>query len=126
MWLTWLKTCPRCGETKESSEFPIASARADGRYQYCRSCRAELDVKIYRRGARTRIVTNGRVCTACREFKPLDQFYANRKNTLGVVSHCKSCMSAIYKARYRRRKQIGDNQIESPWFWPGDPRGQTG
>lgn len=36
-----MKTCPRCGETKETDEFNRASSRSDGLQPYCRSCQRE-------------------------------------------------------------------------------------
>lgn len=30
-WITWLKQCPKCGETKESDQFHIDATRRDGR-----------------------------------------------------------------------------------------------
>lgn len=36
-----MKTCKKCGETKPLDEFPKQQGRADGRYTYCKSCKAE-------------------------------------------------------------------------------------
>lgn len=34
------KLCPRCGETKPLESFPIDRRRPDGRYGYCKPCKA--------------------------------------------------------------------------------------
>lgn len=42
------RRCPKCGETKPLSDFPLHRARAGGRYAYCRACHRE-SVREYRR-----------------------------------------------------------------------------
>ncbi len=34
------KRCPRCGETKPVEQFPLQAGRGDGRYPYCKACKA--------------------------------------------------------------------------------------
>lgn len=43
------KRCPRCGVTKEASEFPKAGGRADGLASTCKVCKHVVDGDYYRR-----------------------------------------------------------------------------
>ena len=45
-----------------------------------------------------------KVCTAeCKQEKPLDQFYTNKRYTSGLEGACKACMAARSKAASARR-----------------------
>jgi hypothetical protein len=37
--LTWKKTCSRCGQVKESSEFPADCTTPDGLSYWCKMCK---------------------------------------------------------------------------------------
>jgi hypothetical protein len=47
IWPTWLKTCSRCGETKETREFYNDCTRADGISHWCKACKSAVDLAWY-------------------------------------------------------------------------------
>lgn len=45
-----------------------------------------------------------RICTSCYVFKPLDNFFKNKKRLAGVYPSCKECCSTAGKQRYITNK----------------------
>lgn len=41
-------------------------------------------------------ISNGKVCPACKEHKPLEQFSKNRHSSTGYTSYCKPCAYARF------------------------------
>lgn len=48
-----------------------------------------------------------KVCTKCRESKPLTDYHKNKKSKLGVKSYCKACYRRMYQSR-------SDKVIQTP------------
>lgn len=51
-------------------------------------------------------VPDERVCTRCREVKPLDQFSAAPRGKYGRKSTCKDCDHARYRAAHPKRERV--------------------
>jgi len=47
-----------------------------------------------------------RICTSCYIFKPLDNFFKNKKRLAGVYPSCKACCSTNNKKKYTNNKDI--------------------
>lgn len=45
-----------------------------------------------------------KICTKCKQKKPLDHFYANKNMKLGKQSRCKICCSTLISKRVRERR----------------------
>ena len=46
-----------------------------------------------------------KVCTACKETKPLSEFYADRRMSDGHASRCKSCQRQTMRERKAQNKE---------------------
>ena len=54
------------------------------------------------KAARAKRLSNGRVCTGCKTWKPSDQFRQSMIGVLGITPRCKPCFAA--DARKRRAR----------------------
>jgi Recombination endonuclease VII len=101
-----MKRCSHCREYKERSEFHRGSG-PDGLHRQCKACRSACDseARARREGSRNEGVALAeqglRRCTACREVKPLDDFYRKAASTVGRKSQCIPC----YSERVNQRNQ---------------------
>lgn len=72
--------CRRCGRNRSQAMF-------EGFKRTCRLCL--IDRRIYKYLAESRGMA---YCSKCREIKPRNDFYPDRRNTKRMVrSHCKKC-----------------------------------
>lgn len=58
-------------------------------------------------------------CTKCGKHKPLDAYYADRRNKDGRVSECKDCFAARSRGVYEKRK---NQYVERSMKWRADNR----
>lgn len=95
------KWCTLCNEEKPLDEFHRNSKSTDGRVPACKAC----DWK--RRPHSPRPVDPApegyKTCSACREVKPLGEFYRDKRGARGVSAACKTCRLAASDARRRER-----------------------
>jgi hypothetical protein len=96
------KTCPKCGVTKEASQFYVSKKRPDGLSSYCRTCQV-LDAKArYNPHPRYRPPEGQKWCPGCQSLKMLDEFGSNRSSHDGKQQYCKPC--AVAKVTASRHK----------------------
>ena len=48
-----------------------------------------------------------KICTACRESKPVAAFAKNKRGALGLRSHCRACIS-VYNHKYHTKRWAED------------------
>lgn len=98
-----VKKCPKCGRTKDLSEFHRESRARDGRQTNCKEC-ANTTLKLWQRknrlpARRAFRTETEKQCSRCGRWKPFDQFNKNRAEKDGHQSMCRVCQRAYEKAR---------------------------
>jgi 5-methylcytosine-specific restriction endonuclease McrA len=96
------KLCCRCHHLLTVASFTRNRRKRDGLEPWCRNCERA------RKGATPRWVDpapeNAKTCATCREVKPLDAFYKERRSRgRGVVGSCRDCCLAAAAPRRRAR-----------------------
>lgn len=86
-----MKTCFKCKEVKDESEFNLDRRRPDGRFPYCKKCRSVSKKPIPAAG--------NKVCTRCKVEKPFDQFGKRTDREDGLNSWCKECNKLTAKIK---------------------------
>lgn len=105
-----LKKCPKCGIDKElSSEFWHKNSRnKDGFEWCCKECR----LSDSRKALRDEHLSGFRVCSDCKEKKPITQFQKARydkyakSGQLTTVGYCKDCHNARMRTQRLKNKQV--------------------
>ena len=46
-----------------------------------------------------------KTCSACKEEKPISEFYAQKDRKSGIQSYCKSCFNKFCMERWKQRKK---------------------
>lgn len=117
-----MKTCRKCNIEKPESEFYANNHNPDGFHSYCKPCltTVERENRWKRNGqdgyvrARIKQPTDGktRICTKCREQKPVADFSTNGLSRAGKSTYrslCKTCSNAklkdFHKANPGKRRQ---------------------
>lgn len=95
-----LKRCPRCCESKPTSEFSKNSTTTDGLQTYCRPC-----CKAYI--ATPQEAPASKVCSRCEEDKPISEYH---KRGGGHAYYCKAC------ARKRALADVAAGTYRTPEF----------
>ena len=90
-----LKTCNRCHETKEVTEFHYDRSRSDGLCSKCKKCEYECG-KARREKLKKRTSDNlpnitSKRCSKCGETKSVKKFYPQLQNKDGYSQWCKLC-----------------------------------
>ena len=96
-----LKVCADCQQRKPLDQFPVASARVDGRASYCRPCMNARHV-VYRDNKRTTArvrrtappAAGHKWCARCRQELPTGAFGKNRSSRDGRTTYCLPCHAA--------------------------------
>jgi hypothetical protein len=83
-----MKTCNKCFQQKEYSDFDHDSSRKDGYYHTCKSCRRRSKRPIPRLGFK--------YCTKCKRELLLSEFTKNQKY---VYSKCKTCINKTVRRK---------------------------
>lgn len=112
-----MKTCSKCKETKELTEFKKNKAMLDGLHSHCRKCDCNQRA-LCRYNKKNNILKyikcneNEKQCRSCKEIKEVTEFYKDRKFKDGLSSICKICnykKSRIYiennKEKVSKRKK---------------------
>ena len=105
--LVMLKRCPRCGETKDASNYYYAAYTINNLYAYCKPCCKERDREKSARRHKSppTIVRQSKVCGLCNQEKPVSQFGYNRNRADRLHSYCKPCW-VIYVQKAQKKKAI--------------------
>lgn len=95
------KKCNKCGKMKPLPEMTRRRNEETGEFKYlslCKSCKAE-----YQKSTRLKNERLLKVCTCCKQEKPIDSFYKKYPNSAGIwvyTSQCKECKRAAYRAKH--------------------------
>jgi hypothetical protein len=102
-----LKRCPRCGETKDASNYYYAAYTINNLYAYCKPCCKDRDREKSARRHKSppTIVRESKVCGLCNQEKPVSQFGYNRNRADRLHSYCKPCW-VIYVQKAQKKKAI--------------------
>jgi hypothetical protein len=89
------KTCPRCNQEKEGSEFYKDNNTLDGLGGWCKECRVKTtNVNQEKNKAREIIIIpDFKRCARCKIEKPSREFYKTWYNKNGLTSWCRDCVS---------------------------------
>lgn len=131
------RKCNKCGKVKPLNEMTRRRDEETGEFKYltlCKSCKSEYQSK-YRRENREKqrerregikkgikqeprkqeprkpvvAAPKSRVCTRCKQEKPINSFYQKYPNRDGVWLYdwtCKVCKRAAYREKYGRKRVI--------------------
>jgi len=107
------KTCIKCGEVKNISEFSLANKKTGSYYNSCKCCRAK-ESSIYSKNRRIRkskeekIKIEYKQCNTCGQIKSIIEFNKNTCSNDGFKNICVCCEKA-YRSNYnilnKERKQ---------------------
>jgi hypothetical protein len=100
------KTCPACDETKPASKFYLLRVGKDGLSGLCKECTKIRDRRnrAKRKDRIPTFPTSGfKICTKCKESKPVDAFHLNRVSNDGLVDYCRPCCRKTAKSNYLKR-----------------------
>lgn len=82
------KVCTKCGQEKDTRDFPNEKKRSDGKYPWCKPCLSEHRKSRYKSVPR-KVWIEQKVCSCCKEWKPREEF---RKYTGGNLHYrCIPC-----------------------------------
>jgi len=77
----------------------------------CKKSKEENGIKLF-------------LCTSCKEFKPVDDYYKDSRNQIGITSQCKKCHCKtsvktrnIDKTREREKLRARRIRIENPDYF---------
>lgn len=98
-----MKTCTKCGNTKETTAFPAASEKR--RSSWCRACHnAAARSRYHRVYAQASSVLPSletpRTCTRCKNVKTCADFGRVKNSPDGLRRECKACRVAREQDRY--------------------------
>lgn len=88
------RLCGACRELKPLELFCTSDDKKrsyQGLHKVCDDCKTKIQ---------TRVGENGRMCTACREYKQWSEFSVDNKNIYGRSTKCKSCRAKYHRNRY--------------------------
>lgn len=111
-----MKTCNKCEESKELSEFAPDSRNKDGRQGICLECR-----KIQKKQFRERLQKDGPLlsieekrCNKCNELKSIDLFFKDSGFSDGRSSVCKLCKTST-TMKWREQNKSKYNNSAKGW-----------
>jgi hypothetical protein len=61
---------------------------------------------LYRKHKKPKAILTGKLCKKCKTFKPIDDFYKNKKARDGHQTYCKDCHLADVKATPSYKKAL--------------------
>lgn len=96
------KSCTKCQQVKPLDQFNVGAGKY-GRSSQCKDC---LNTWHYQRYSQTHIrqpkpINGGKICTRCHAEKPLDQFYPEKRGSMGRHAECIICL----RERKKRERQ---------------------
>ena len=51
------------------------------------------------------LTTEGKICSKCKEFKYLHDYYKNKTKSMGIESACKKCNNILKRNHYHNNKE---------------------
>lgn len=108
-----MKTCNKCNEKRELTNFPKDKRNKDGRQSICYPCRKAYDsVKKAERSLGIGILhKEAKTCNKCKENKAIGMFFKDKGFLDGHASICKSCKTAdAMKWREENREKYNETQ----------------
>lgn len=99
------KTCNKCRELKDFSDFHKHSKTFDGLKSDCKLCRnATYTKKGY--DSRRKIIEGGRICNSCNIGKTWDQFSKDKTGMNQKNSICISCRNEKSREAYKTNPKV--------------------
>lgn len=113
------KICTKCGIEKPIEDFFASKSGFLNKMAECKLCNCLVRynrrrqkrikegkiVKIPTLLARQNSINGLRFCPACKQTKPLDQFYQSKNSNGGHASHCKDCSKFLQKKYSSKESQ---------------------
>jgi len=100
-----LRTCTKCGETKDEADFYSTTQRGITRLRaVCKMCS-----RTYAWDRSDDPKPSGRVCTVCKQYKPLTDFHRHKICLYGIEPFCKKCKLDKRKVRERNNPRQARN-----------------
>ncbi|MDA3832078.1 MAG: hypothetical protein PF495_01645 [Spirochaetales bacterium] len=99
------KPCTKCGEVKEIGEFHKNKRNKGGLNRICKPCQREYNNSLYRKSARcvehksaqalakARLESGLKLCSKCKNIKPISEFCKSPDHIGGLTGQCKSCLA---------------------------------
>lgn len=117
-----VKTCSKCKETKDISNFARSKKRSQGGYYYnswCNSCRtvARREKSGVLPTPVAKIERDKKECLHCHEMLSLSSFFKAKKGVLGVGSYCKSCFKEKYSNKEKASEYTSKYRTTNPERW---------
>ena len=102
-----MKTCLTCGLTQDTKNFSKNSRNADGLQHHCRRCHRAITVKRLeaRKAAYVPPADGCKVCSKCKERKPLEDFCVVKALPDGRNHYCKACAVERSKVYFQDHKE---------------------
>jgi len=91
------KTCHKCNKRKSIAEFYKNKNLKDGHTANCKKCVRELAERRYQRYELNRPNIKSKVCSRCKEEKPIKLFSKDRKSKDGLQTYCNVCTNVKAK-----------------------------
>lgn len=91
------KACKTCGKVKPLTDFYIATKRYGSLRNDCILCRRTYNQAYYRRIHPVADTGVTKLCTHCKQVKPVSAFYPDKSRSDNIAIWCRSC-HAEYKA----------------------------
>lgn len=98
-----MKRCTQCGILKDEAEFWRVRRDGIALRERCRTC-CSGDPRDHSQDEKP----EGKVCTVCKEWKPLSAFHKHKICLYGVESLCKQC-------KFRKRKERDAQDPDRMW-----------
>lgn len=127
-----MKTCKRCVQNKNFSDFRVNKNNKDGYASYCRPCAVDYSKEWHKKNyqnkyAKEKTIGHTRVCSLCNEYKAFSEFkndkyswckvcqkeYDRKRNEKGLVKprkyldgklHCRECNQYLEETSFTLRK----------------------
>jgi ribosomal protein S27AE len=113
------KTCQKCGETKEISEFHANKGTYDGYATWCKPCKAKdarkwrkNNAKTYETRIKNRTITH-KTCPKCGDTKEIDEFYTQICQPDGLEGWCKTCMVEANRKNKQKNTETYETRIKT-------------
>jgi hypothetical protein len=98
--------CGKCNKVKPATEYYRNGRRPIGLNKICKPCHLENHrVYVAMWKASEKVPRHEKLCTTCRQTKPVSEFSKNGRRSDGLKHQCKPCAIA-YDKRWRRSKDI--------------------
>lgn len=97
------KTCSKCQQNKQATEFTISPRNKDGLRAHCKGCHRQYYYRDRSRWQNT-VPVDEKICHKCGQKKTQVHFHKNKNNHTGLAHSCKECYKAYWKSYYAKNK----------------------